>query len=311
MDPFASSFQSQTLYGFDVSPNLRVPSLPVRHPEPVSTTVSSKKEYVAAPPKYVPAEPPIKTTKKPSSYTKVIHDLAEDPSTNHFIGWTLDGRFLYVRDANMLCLELEKGRQFRSSKFASIVRNLNYHCFRKLRFDELDSDLRAELDHDSNLNGSRHLFYHPSFQRGRPDLLINIKSQKTEDAEKRNQEKNKVMKQMIPKNDSQSDILDYRVDFARKEAYYQNIIAQKDALIAGKDAEIEALHAALNTKRKRDDNVPDHYTNEVQVVDVNKSSKVDELVDYSSIFDSFVGQPYDDVKNQYDDVPELLEPFQL
>eukprot|EP00615_Pteridomonas_danica_P001346 CAMPEP_0114359750 /NCGR_PEP_ID=MMETSP0101-20121206/23253_1 /TAXON_ID=38822 ORGANISM="Pteridomonas danica, Strain PT" /NCGR_SAMPLE_ID=MMETSP0101 /ASSEMBLY_ACC=CAM_ASM_000211 /LENGTH=297 /DNA_ID=CAMNT_0001503453 /DNA_START=50 /DNA_END=943 /DNA_ORIENTATION=+ len=276
-----NNFNPPGLFAFDLSPNLRIPAASFHEPDVAhSVQVSTKKKLDIVQSIPTPPPPPPAVSKKPSSYTKVIHDLAENPQTDHFISWTKDGRFLHVRDANLLCSELEKGRHFRSSKFASIVRNLNYHCFRKLRFDELDSDLRTELDQESSVDGARHLFYHPCFQKGRPDLLGSIKSQKTAEAEKRNEEKNRTMNMSVLK-ETGNDILELRLDFARKEAFYNNILAQKDALIAEKDAEILALHALVN-KRKREEEPTSEYE---AMVKKQIEYKVLDDVDYNSIFD--------------------------
>jgi hypothetical protein len=285
-----------SLFTFDLSPDLRIPELPGFGYTDNSYAETSYDDCAKKNSKFV--VPSSQKVKKPSSYTKVIHDLAENPKTNTFISWTRDGKFLYVRDSSMLCAELERGKYFRSSKFASIVRNLNYHCFRKLRFDELDSDLRQELDSEYFLEGSRHLFYHPYFQRGRPDLLEMIKSQKT-DSDKKNEEKKAIIEQTNAAKVS-SDTLDLRLEFARKEAELVNIITQRDVVIAEKDAEIAALRALLensNTKRKFE-----HYECSSDVSKKHHMMETEE-VDYDSIFDDFSRAGY---LGEEDDMPSLI-----
>lgn len=120
---------------------------------------------------------PISANKFPP-YIKTLFDLTDSPETDDFIRWTNDGLYMYIVDADRLCAELQRGKYFRSAKFSSVVRNLNYHRFKKLRFEELPLSLRREVDAVAATmptSLSRHLFFHPCFQRGRVDLLGTIK----------------------------------------------------------------------------------------------------------------------------------------
>lgn len=276
-----------SLFSFDLSPDLRIPQLP-------EISISTKNGQNSGPRKNK-----ISLSKAKSSYTKIIHDLAENPLTDEFISWTKDGKFLYVHDAAMLCEELERGNYFRSSKFASFVRNLNYHCFRKLRFDELDRELREELDRKSHSNGTRHLFYHPFFQRGRDDLLHMIKSQKTDSDKK---DFTSISTQESSAKLNTSDTLDIRLDFARKEGDFLNIISSKDAAIAQKDEEIATLRALLNDQ----ENINKRKLPSIPSCDSQskkqRSLNDDESYDYDVLFDDLDKHGYFD-----DDLPDMIE----
>lgn len=298
IDPFS-------MFTFDLSPDLRIPELPGSSGESCNPSCAKKNNL----PKCSCPSAPQKGGKKVSSYTKVIHDLAENPFTDEFISWTRDGKFLYVRDSTLLCGELERGKYFRSSKFASIVRNLNYHCFRKLRFDEIDSSLRRELDSVPHLEGARHLFYHPHFQRGRPDLLPMIKSQKT-DADKKNLEKKTAVLEQtkstsysfsIPTTTTDNnnvgkseevlgmfDTSNLDMPFDEKEAHYVNIIAEKDALLKEKDAEIAALRSFIDGNGKRKLSTSHSFDGSDNTSKHSKVMDVD--LDYDALFDDILGK---------------------
>jgi len=151
-------------FNFDTNLDLKIPHLRVP---------------TVAPPAFSPSSdaPKVEACKFPP-YIKTLHDLTSSIETDSFIRWAGNGLYMYIVDADRLCEELERGKYFRSSKFASVIRNLNYHRFKKMRFEDLDINLRYEVDYVSAKfpEASRHLFYHPNFQSGRLDLLSNIKS---------------------------------------------------------------------------------------------------------------------------------------
>jgi hypothetical protein len=89
----------------------------------------------------------------------LVIDFCEknDPS---IAGWSDDGTTIIVKNPQTFALS-HLPRYFKHSNFASFVRQLNIYGWQKVK------------DHDSS-DGSV-AFYHDSFQRGRPDLLGDIK----------------------------------------------------------------------------------------------------------------------------------------
>lgn len=161
-------------------------------------------------------EPHTETAKKIPPYIKTLYDLTSSPDTDAFIRWTKDGLYMYIVDADRLCDEIQRGRYFRSSKFTSVVRNLNYHRFKKMRLEELPLGLRCEVDAVAATMPtatSRHLFFHPCFQRDRIELLGCIKGKarahhqgeapSTRDLEAEND----MLKQIVSERDSEITFL--------------------------------------------------------------------------------------------------------
>jgi len=156
------------------------------------------------------------TANKFPSYIKTLYDLTNSPDTDAFIRWTKDGLYMYIVDADRLCDEILRGKYFRSSKFTSVVRNLNYHRFKKMRLEELPLGLRCEVDAIAATmptTTSRHLFFHPCFQRDRIDLLGCIKGkarahhQEEAPFTKDLEAENDMLKQIVSERDSEISML--------------------------------------------------------------------------------------------------------
>jgi len=81
----------------------------------------------------------------------------------NYAGWTVDGKSFWVKDPEDLA-EFVIPKYFKHNKFSSFVRQLNFYGFRKVKSHGHGHSLEGWLE-----------FHHPSFQRGRPDLLCNIK----------------------------------------------------------------------------------------------------------------------------------------
>mmetsp|Transcript_8987 Transcript_8987/g.25674 ORF Transcript_8987/g.25674 Transcript_8987/m.25674 type:complete len:329 (-) Transcript_8987:483-1469(-) len=86
------------------------------------------------------------------------------------LDWSADGKCFVIKDHARFVEELPK--HFRHGNFRSFVRQLNFYEFRKLKADEISSRGNQKLAH----------YYHPSFQRGKPQLLKDIR-QKRKDSE--------------------------------------------------------------------------------------------------------------------------------
>jgi heat shock transcription factor 2 len=84
--------------------------------------------------------------------------------------WSDDGKSFVVKDPNTFEKEIIP-QFFKHSKMASFVRQLNFYGFKKVKYNDtlrIDEKLEAET---ANYCG----FKHEKFQRGREDLLIEIK----------------------------------------------------------------------------------------------------------------------------------------
>jgi hypothetical protein len=103
--------------------------------------------------------------------------------------WADDGRTFVVKDTEKFALQIIP-EFFKHNNFSSFVRQLNFYGFRKIKSDPLRIK-DAELHEDSKF----WKFRHENFQRGRPDLLFEIrKSNSNESADKQEVEqlKNEV-----------------------------------------------------------------------------------------------------------------------
>ena len=84
--------------------------------------------------------------------------------------WSEDGQTFVVKDPSKFEKEIIP-QFFKHSKFSSFVRQLNFYSFRKIKYaDTIRLDPKLEA---ATANFWR--FKHENFQRGRPDLLTEIK----------------------------------------------------------------------------------------------------------------------------------------
>ncbi|KAM5262392.1 heat shock factor protein 4 isoform 2-T2 [Ctenodactylus gundi] len=92
--------------------------------------------------------------------------LVGDPSTDHLIRWSPSGTSFLVSDQSRFAKEVLP-QYFKHSNMASFVRQLNMYGFRKVVSIEQGGLLRPERDHVE--------FQHPSFVRGREQLLERVR----------------------------------------------------------------------------------------------------------------------------------------
>ena len=85
--------------------------------------------------------------------------------------WSDDGETFFVKNPSKFEKEIIP-QFFKHNKFSSFVRQLNFYSFRKIKTNDsirIDPELEK-----ATANFWR--FFHPKFQRGRPDLLKDIKT---------------------------------------------------------------------------------------------------------------------------------------
>ncbi|PNJ61192.1 heat shock factor protein 4 isoform X3 [Pongo pygmaeus] len=92
--------------------------------------------------------------------------LVGDPGTDHLIRWSPSGTSFLVSDQSRFAKEVLP-QYFKHSNMASFVRQLNMYGFRKVVSIEQGGLLRPERDHVE--------FQHPSFVRGREQLLERVR----------------------------------------------------------------------------------------------------------------------------------------
>ncbi|XP_010960753.1 heat shock factor protein 4 isoform X3 [Camelus ferus] len=92
--------------------------------------------------------------------------LVGDPGTDHLIHWSPSGTSFLVSDQSRFAKEVLP-QYFKHSNMASFVRQLNMYGFRKVVSIEQGGLLRPERDHVE--------FQHPSFVRGREQLLERVR----------------------------------------------------------------------------------------------------------------------------------------
>lgn len=166
---------------------LAVPRLPISRPVLVKMDPTVAKEQFEESSGSSGAQPPNNTntntkctpatdSDKAPRYVAAFH-AAIQRADDAVVGWSLNGDKVIVRDVDRLeklALTLPGG----SRKWDAFKRQMNYYKFTKLREEDVDDALRAELA-GQPLGGGRecaHVFVHRFFVRGEIDLVKNIRS---------------------------------------------------------------------------------------------------------------------------------------
>jgi len=98
----------------------------------------------------------------PTSFLQKTYDMVTEESLNEVISWTQDGAGFVINNVNEFS-ERVLPRYFKHNNLASFVRQLNMYDFHKCRE-----------------SGQSHMFKHPLFVKGRPDLMKDISRKSTE-----------------------------------------------------------------------------------------------------------------------------------
>ncbi|XP_037671960.1 LOW QUALITY PROTEIN: heat shock factor protein 4 [Choloepus didactylus] len=114
-------------------------------------------------PAALPAEP---SPSPVPAFLGKLWALVGDPGTDHLIRWSPNGTSFLVSDQSRFAKEVLP-QYFKHSNMASFVRQLNMYGFRKVVSIEQGGLLRPECDHVE--------FQHPSFVRGREQLLERVR----------------------------------------------------------------------------------------------------------------------------------------
>jgi len=201
---------------------------------------------------------------KPSKYAKDFWELAEDPKTDEVIRWSRDGRYCIVQDSAAFEKLVSDTSSFLSSKWPSIVRNLNYNGLRKLRPGKFPPALQAEL---AILQGTGaesfkpHVFASELFRRGRPDLLPLLREDRASNGAVGTPGPAEAKKRGAADGAGSLSARAAPWDAERELAALRESLGEKDAQLAEKDRIIHALreelkNASATKKRGRSENCP-------------------------------------------------------
>jgi len=112
------------------------------------------------------------------SYIEGLHQVVETAPSS-IVRWNRAGTHIIIPNIALLENYLEKNycTVFRSCKFTAMKRQLSYYGFQKLRNEDASDDMKQEVGREIQIGGSNddaHVFTHPYFKRGKPELLEKV-----------------------------------------------------------------------------------------------------------------------------------------
>ena len=103
------------------------------------------------------------TQKNTTSFLDKLYNILEN-EPNDVISWCKNGDSFIITDPELFSQTI-MGKYFKTSKFNSFVRQLNFYGFRKVSRDSPSDDKTTSKSWE---------FKHPHFMKGRKDLLVKI-----------------------------------------------------------------------------------------------------------------------------------------
>ncbi|KAJ8902911.1 hypothetical protein NDN08_006229 [Rhodosorus marinus] len=151
----------------------------------------------------------------PPPFLTKLYDLVDDPRTNELVSWSPDGRIFTVHKTTQFERDVLP-KYFKHNNFSSFVRQLNQYGFHKQDPDNWT-------------------FGHESFQRGRPDLLVDITRKKPKN--QLQTAPNANMMQLLPGRENNPDNQKLILELGN----YGGILGEVDRLQRDRDTLLKEL----------------------------------------------------------------------
>lgn len=142
--------------------------------------------------------------------------------------WSDDGESFVVKQIDKFSTNILP-QYFKHSNFSSFARQLNFYGFRKLKAEPI-----LTADYDAR-TASHVRFYHECFQKGKPELLVNIKRATKSDT----QSKDEVEALRMDLHQVMENMNHLSVEFERKLTEITFDLNSKIAALHGKIAELQ------------------------------------------------------------------------
>ncbi len=142
--------------------------------------------------------------------------------------WAEDGESFVVKNVEKFATNVLP-QYFKHSNFSSFARQLNFYGFRKLKAEPI-----LTADYDAR-TASYVRFYHENFQKGKPELLSNIKRATKSDV----QSKDDVEQLRVELHQTTEQMNNMAVEFERKLTEITFDMNSKIAALHGKIAELQ------------------------------------------------------------------------
>jgi len=153
--------------------------------------------------------------------------------------WSDDGETFIVKDHEIFADKVIP-QFFKHNNFSSFVRQLNFYGFRKIRSEPLK--LTEAMDPEESKYWR---FRHPSFLRGRPDLLIEIR--KTSQHHGVDEQEVLTLKQEV--RDLKEQIASITTEMKRMASILQTLVIHNPS--------IDKSSPAASSRKRKSDSIPD------------------------------------------------------